>query len=92
MPVQHPHALYDLLYERLPQHRSAMRGKRLNIQRLGNDLGVTYQTVNSWFSEKRDASCHRSYYMPVKWIVPLCQLPESTLTEDILRPYTVLGT
>lgn len=82
--------LYDVFYDHLPHHRGKQRN-RIDIRKIGADLGISFQAVNRWFVLKKASKTGISYYLPPDWMRPLCNLEGSTLTEEILRPYTVLG-
>ncbi len=84
-------ALHDLLYHHLPAYRSPRLGKRLDIQKLALDLGITCQAVYSWFEKKESKKAQSEYFLPPVWVKPLCNLNGSTLTPEILFPYTILG-
>lgn len=76
--------LDDLLFEHLPNHR-AERGypsqrRKINTRKIAYDLGISTQAVNYWFQKRR---------MTWKQVIPLTKLEGSTLTVDMLLPFTI---
>lgn len=82
--------LYDVFYEHLPNHRSDKRENGISMHKIAMDIDLTVQAIHHWFKPKvaRTGAVH---YLPVMWMEPLINLEGSTLTEEILRPYTLLG-
>lgn len=65
--------------EHLPKYRNK-RSKRISIQKLAKGLNLTRQAVNYWFLRER---------IPHSQINALISLPGSTLTLDILFPFSL---
>ena len=76
--------LVDLLYEHLPNHRievlSARQRRKINTQKIAHELGISTQAVNYWFQKRR---------VTWKQVIPLTKLEGSTLTADMVLPFTI---
>lgn len=67
--------LYETFYEHLPNHRGKSGRDTINIRKIGDDLGISFQVVGRW--------CNKNI-IPSPRIDALCNLEGSTLTRDIL--------
>lgn len=65
--------------QHLPRHCN-VRTQRISVQKLAKALGMTRQAVNYWFAREK---------LPHQQITKLTKLPGSTLTLEILFPFSV---
>lgn len=68
-----------LLFDHLPNHRNKAN-TGLNSKKLWEDLEMTRQGLNFWFTRERIA---------VTQVKKLIELEGSTLTYELLMPFTV---
>lgn len=68
-----------LLFDHLPFHRN-LDGDKLDYKKLWKALGMTRQGLNFWFTRER---------ISMNKVTKLTKLRGSTLTADMLLPYTV---
>lgn len=76
--------LVDLLYEHLPNHRLEIllprQRRKINIRKIAYELGISTKAVNYWFRERR---------VTWKQVISLTKLEGSTLTVDMILPFTI---
>lgn len=72
--------LYKLLYKNLPKHRSGKYGQKLSGKKIGDDCGVSYQSVYRWFDQDR---------LPAKQVKKLTELKGSSLKVEDLLPFVI---